>query len=455
MRSIRSTSQILVILVIGALAATACGSTGRPDPSVRESGGAGVGSAAPAHTTGASPSSRIPEALLAVGRAGRTELDVVDSDGNPVGMTFPLGLPDTDWDHVVTATPDGAETLIRNQALGEDTGQMLRIPGRWRLATVGEDPAPVGRSLDDSTIVLVEDRAGGYDGAASASRFAIVRPTAPPAGGELRLVRTIELAGAFEFDALSPNGSVLYLVQHLDSGPGGRYQVRSVPIVTGRLDDAPIADKRFVDEPMAGEPITQLRRSDGLVLTLYRGPEHPFVHALSTADGWAVCIDLPADPAADAVAAADWGLVQTEDGMSVYAVNATVGRVVEINPTDQTIRRLARLPASTAAAPIADLAKFGHADAGPVGRRAIISPDGRTLIAGGGGGVVAIDTGDLSVDWRVAGDGAVRSLALTRDGSALFALFESGRISAFVPGDGSSLGELEGADYDRLVAITG
>ena len=100
-------------------------------------------------------------------------------------------------------------------------------------------------------------------------------------------------------------------------------------------------------------------------------------------------------------------------------------------------------------------AKFGHADGGPIGARAVLSPDGRMLIGGGRAGVVAIDTGNLSVAWRAADGGAVRSLAMTRNGAALFTLFGSGRIEAFGTTDGTRLGDLEGADYDRLIAITG
>jgi len=71
------------------------------------------------------------------------------------------------------------------------------------------------------------------------------------------------------------SGDVLYVVEHLD-GQTGRYQVRAVDVATGKLRDQVIADKRNLDEAMAGWPIAQLRRSDGVVLTLYRGLEHPF-----------------------------------------------------------------------------------------------------------------------------------------------------------------------------------
>lgn len=48
------------------------------------------------------------------------------------------------------------------------------------------------------------------------------------------------------------------------------------------MDDAVVVDKANTGEEMAGRPVTQLRRADGMVLTLDRGAEHPFIHALSS-----------------------------------------------------------------------------------------------------------------------------------------------------------------------------
>ena len=76
--------------------------------------------------------------------------------------------------------------------------------------------------------------------------------------------------------------------------PDGHYQVRAVDTATGTLRDGAVADKNEGDEAMAGWPIAQARRPDGMVFTLYRGAEHPFIHALSSVDAWALCIDLPA-----------------------------------------------------------------------------------------------------------------------------------------------------------------
>ncbi len=121
------------------------------------------------------------------------------------------------------------------------------------------------------------------------SRFAILSRTFD------RKPKIVQLNGSFEYDALSPDGTSLYVVEHLAGPPDGHYQVRAIDTATGTLRDGVVVDKANLNEPMAGYPIAQLRRSNGFVFTLYRGAEHPFIHALSSADGWALCIDLPAD----------------------------------------------------------------------------------------------------------------------------------------------------------------
>src|SRR6476620_8657764 len=97
----------------------------------------------------------------------------------------------------------------------------------------------------------------------SHSRFAIIHAPIPPAVGPLELGRIIEVPGQLDFDALSPDGSVLYVVEHLDDVAGGAYPVRSIDTATGRMDDAPVADQRHIDEAMARRPITQLRMDGG------------------------------------------------------------------------------------------------------------------------------------------------------------------------------------------------
>jgi hypothetical protein len=207
---------------------------------------------------------------------------------------------------------------------------------------------------------------------------------------------------------------------------------------------------------MYGSPITQVAHG-GTVLTLYRGPEHPFVHALSSLDRFAVCLDLPATGFTDEAAGPDWALVDQPGRGVVDAVNATLGLAVEIDPGALSISRTVTLPASSGSAaaggPRIQLAKFGHGQVGAVGRRAVATSAGGTIVAGGRDGLVAIATKDLSVEWRALPGEAVTSVGLSPDGSTVFALLGSGRILAVSSTDGSSLGAVPGEGYDRLLAV--
>lgn len=400
----------------------------------------------------------VPEAWLVVGRRGETGIHVVVAQTGEVAFDLPAATPRSlsSWDRVVTATPDGDGTVVRDTLIEDvtDTPE-VRLDGHWRLPTVGLDPIPVGRSLDGSTVALVEDRP--YDPSVGRSRFAIVQHqtgnvVSTDGAANLRLVRIIELKGAFEFDTLSPDGRILYVVQHLDGDAGGHYQVRAVDVSTGVMRDGIVVDKTNPDESMAGSPIAQVRRPNGLVLTLYRGPEHPFIHALNSIDGWAICIDLPAGGAADETASLDWGLVDGLDDTSVFAVNASLGLAVDVDPTQLAVRRSASI-GTTAAAPIV-LAKFGHGAVGAIGRRLVPSPDGKLLFAGGANGVTVIRISDLAVVRTDLAGSAIDALGITPDGGALFALLRgSGRIVAVDARTGRELGTVPGEGFDRLLAV--
>jgi len=368
----------------------------------------------------------------------------------------------------MTATADGDATIVRDSVIEPGLlepgleGPQVRIDGHWRLPTIGLDPIPAGRSLDGSTVVLVE---GGYDPGQARSRFAVVEhgfsnDVSTDPGAPLRLGRIVDLPGAFEYDTLSPDGRILYLVEHLDASAGGRYQVRAVDVATGVLRDGVIVDKTNVEESMAGSPIAQVRRPDGVVLTLYRGPDHPFVHALNAKEAWAVCIDLPRGAHDASVgehdAGLDWGLTSDTFVTSVYAVNASLGLAVEIDPAGLSVRRSAEIPA-TATGPAAGsivLAKFGHGEFGPIGRRVVAAPDGTALFAAGANGVTVIRTKDLSVVRTDLAGSTVDGLGITPDGATLFALLRgSGQIVAVDARTGRRLGTVPGAGYDRLVAV--
>jgi hypothetical protein len=96
----------------------------------------------------------------------------------------------------------------------------------------------------------------------------------------------------FSFDAVSPDGRWLYLIEHLGQP---QYRVRVYDLASGRLARAPIADPALRKARMAGYPAARATSTDGRwAYTLYRnGDRTGFVHALDTARRAAVCVGLP------------------------------------------------------------------------------------------------------------------------------------------------------------------
>jgi hypothetical protein len=106
----------------------------------------------------------------------------------------------------------------------------------------------------------------------------------------------VTLRGSYAFDALSPDGSLMYVIQYLGApGPAGqRYAVRAFDWGRLRLLPRAIVDPREPDEKMNGTPVTRAATPDGWAYTVYqRNGKRPFLHALDTARRRAFCIDLP------------------------------------------------------------------------------------------------------------------------------------------------------------------
>jgi hypothetical protein len=438
----------LVLALLGGACASpgTMGSAGSLDPSTSSSPGVDRSTATPSESASFPVVETGSSAWLVVGRAGDDGLHVVLSNNGESLYDLPAGVPDDVWGRLVTARTDGAATVVEDRHIQPGTGGASRtVPGAWRLPTIGEDPTPVGVSEDGRTIVLVEAAATGPG--RTETRFAILRRSLT---GEPRIVT---LAGAFDFDAISADGSVLYVVEHLAGPPAAHYQVRALDVATGTLREGAVADKNLLDEAMGGYPISQLRRHDGMVFTLYRGAEHPFIHALSTLDAWALCIDLPPTGADDSTAARDWGLAATPDGTAIVAANGMLGIAARISTNDLNVVRTATFAPMAANGPVARLAKFGHQEPGVADRRVVIGPDGATYVAGTRG-IVRLSPDDLTVDGRILDGMAVDAMAVPPDGRSLYALTSDGRITQIAIPTGQVIGTVPGNGYDRLVAIT-
>ena len=168
------------------------------------------------------------------------------------------------------------------------TSWSRRIAAPFGLPVVTSRGLRAGPTLDGSTIALAAaPRRVGTDWSSS---FAVVTKAR---------THTISLVGEWAFDAISPNGRMLFLTESVGRG---RYWVRGVDVTTGQAGE-PLVTKTIgfapsttavEDGPMEGLPLDRVASSDGrTIYTLYDGPSHPFIHALSIADGWALCYDLP------------------------------------------------------------------------------------------------------------------------------------------------------------------
>jgi hypothetical protein len=275
---------------------------------------------------------------------------------------------------MVEVAASGARTVVR--MLDPGTGRQLGsvgLEGRWSLPTVvgGGQPdggQPDGGQPDGVTAAGAVVLAGAADGARS--RFAVLTPpyTAPA---------LVDLPGGFGYDAISPDGGRLYLVQHLPPAGSEHYQVRAYDVARRYLDPAVVVDKTHLDEWMAGHPVSRTVSADGAtVATLYRrAGEAPFIHVLNTVDGFALCLDLPAAATGKdlVLTGVDGAALTAADraGVVRYRADLTTGKVQDL--TAACLERITR-----AALPV--WARGGFSDDG-AGLPHVLGEQGRILAA--------------------------------------------------------------------------
>lgn len=170
------------------------------------------------------------------------------------------------------------------------TGRVVRsnvLRGFYGVPIVAWDNSTGGVSADGRTLVV--GSYGPLPGDPGVTRFAVLRTDT------LRKSRVLALRGSWAYDAISPDGSRMFLIEYLAAGQNPRYRVRSLDLHTGRLDPDAVVDRREDEVLMRGQPVTRVTSQDGgWAYTLYARPKHgPFVHALDTVRGEAYCVDLP------------------------------------------------------------------------------------------------------------------------------------------------------------------
>jgi hypothetical protein len=188
----------------------------------------------------------------------------------------------------------GARTVL--EAVATNGGKVVNwrvLRGGWGIPAVAYDGSTGGISQDGSTLVLAHSGSGsctptGCNLLRTTSRFKVFKPKT------LQQRAAIALKGDFAFDALSPNGRTLYLIQHTSAKNLNRYRVRAYDLKTRSLAPGAVADRAQRGWAMQGMPMARTTSSDGrFAYTLYQNPGgFPFVHALDTVRASAHCIGL-------------------------------------------------------------------------------------------------------------------------------------------------------------------
>ena len=206
------------------------------------------------------------------------------ADGLPIADAGPPAIiSGDDVGGRLVALPTERGTVVAR--IGETVYVSRLLDGRYTVPVVALDHTASGLSTDGSTLVLINPRRTFPRARTS---FVVLNAK------NLRVRSHIVLQGDFSFDALSPNGTRLFLIHYLSRRDPTRYEVRALDVPSGKLLPTPIVDKSEPDERMAGFPVTRQTTADGRwAYTLYDGAgKQPFVHALDTVNGEAHCIDL-------------------------------------------------------------------------------------------------------------------------------------------------------------------
>jgi hypothetical protein len=278
----RSASIVICVGVLAALAPTAASGDGLPLP-VEDLGGTGV----------------------------------VTPDGNR---------------RYVTVNAGGDTVLERVETNGGEVSDSIRLRGSYTIPAVGLDGSPGGLSADGSTLILIRPRLGFPRETTEFIRFDTE---------ELRKPRAFSLEGDFSFDALSPDGRTMYLINYTSPRDPTEYDVRAYDLAAGDLEPGAIVDPDEAGDEMYGFALSRVTSPDGRwAYTLYWGREHPFIHALNTVDGTADCIDLEVDLGRDMYvvglqpgAGGDY-LVVTRRGKPAYVVDPVTHTAGEVPTGD-------------------------------------------------------------------------------------------------------------------------
>jgi len=316
----------------------------------------------------------------------------------------------------------------------------LTLAGAYAFANEA-GPAPAGFSPNGRWLVLV-----GESGAKSS--FAIVDTSL------VRLAAFAEVPGPFTYDAISDDGSSLYLIERITPEaarqlPGVNatygYRVRVYDVPAGKMSETLVVDVKLAAQTDGNNAETRL---DGIMSGIYQSSvpsrdgrwnfsfyynpsRGPFIHVLHLDSRSAFCIlDLPL-VSGGFEKRLGWSLALTPSGKTLYAVNGPLGLVSVIDATTLKVGRTVTVPGLPVPATTIQSASSST-----------LSRDARKLYFTADRGVALVDTSDFSLRGLFLGDRPVTSVSLSEDGRRLYALSADGTVWMLDATTGKQLGQI-------------
>jgi len=377
----------------------------------------------------------------AASTSSSNNLSIIDSRSHAVELNMPLGTPSPDWTHLYAVN---GNNLIDLDPQTGATLHTLRLPGNFQLPPATLSGVPGGLSQNGRWLVL-ESFDAGSNGVRSATHLLVADTS------YARATRQVNLAGFFEFDAVSNDGQRIFLIEYL---AGNQYHVRFYDLGAGRLDPNIIFDKSDGSSAMAGVRLAGVASHDGqwLYSVYVRQDKSAFIHALNMDVPFALCIDLPGSGYATNPDEFQWSVAMNAAGTHLYAANGAMGIVtdLQIGGGAPGQMRAAKLNDSQSGRVFGvmnvEAKEFG-------GNAAAVSPDGQTLVIAGKKGLVWIDTGSLKAGARQLSDWRVWSLGMSPDGSTVYAVNDAGMIAELPMGGAHSPTTFSGAAGQPLALM--
>ena len=249
-----------------------------------------------------------------------------------------------------------------------------------------------------------------------------------------KVAHTLKLDGNFEVETIAPDSYSLFLVEHLPAVNPDHYLIRLYDLYTEKLQPGALRDKLATDEVMAGLAWDGVASPDGhWLLTLYLSTQRntAFVHTLDLYNKYPVCIDLPSG-SGDFSVLKQYTLALSPSGTKLYAANATLGVVAQIDMNSRQVSRTDRFAASSYATPRAANPQTQLA-------RNVMAKDGSRLYFTSGWDVWAYDPISGKVDGPFLSNAPIAGLALSGDGKRLTIATTAGALAVYDTATGAAL----------------